>query len=69
MTYAEVVKNFQEIYSDLYEKEVDYWTAQLIWSDYVDGLCKDGRITPRQYNNWGTPFTYGKHLNVKRKYS
>lgn len=25
------------------------------WNDYTDRLCKDGRITDWQYNNWTHP--------------
>lgn len=69
MTYAEAVKEFRNIYADLYEKGVDYWSAQFVWSNYTDTLCKDGRITQRQYDNWKTPFAYGKHLKTERRFS
>jgi hypothetical protein len=25
------------------------------WSFFVDGLCRDGMITPQQYARWGAP--------------
>lgn len=62
MTYREAVKEFKYLASDLFIKRVDYWTGQLAWSEYVDGLCKEGRITQKQYSNWATPFPYGKRL-------
>lgn len=67
MTYREAVKEFEYICSDLYIKQVDYWTGQLAWSEFVDGLCKEGRITQKQYSTWETPFPYGKRLSPKRK--
>lgn len=69
MTYKQAVEDFKETYSDLYERQVDYWTAQLAWSNYVDNLRKDGFITEKQWNNWGTPFAYGKRLSVRKVYS
>lgn len=62
MNYKEAVKEFKYLYADLYLKRVDYWTAQLAWSDYVDGLNRDGQITDKQRGNWATPFPYGKPL-------
>jgi len=26
------------------------------WSDFTDGLCKDGLITQKQYDNWSNPY-------------
>ena len=26
------------------------------WNNFTDMLCKDGRITPRQYDTWLNPF-------------
>lgn len=26
------------------------------WNDYTDYLCKDKRITSKQYNTWTNPF-------------
>lgn len=69
MTYRDAVQTFKLLYSDLYERQVDYWTAQLVWTDYVDGLCRDGQITQRQQATWATPFTYGKRLSVRKIYS
>lgn len=36
-----------------------------MWSYFTDSLCKDGRITDRQFSTWSTPFEYGKHLRMK----
>ena len=63
MTYRQAVKIFKtEVAKELFDNHVDYWTGQLAWSTWVDGLCKDGTITNKQYENWATPFKYGKHL-------
>ena len=35
----------------LKERKEDYCRVQLMWSFYIDGLCKDGEITQRQYDN------------------
>jgi len=26
------------------------------WNNYTDALCKAGKITSKQYNNWTNPF-------------
>jgi len=26
------------------------------WNNYTDGLCKNGQITIKQYENWNNPF-------------
>lgn len=67
MTKAEAVKEFKNICDDLYIKRVDYWTAQLAWSNYVDCLNRNGDITDRQRNTWSTPFPYGKNLKPSRE--
>lgn len=69
MRYGDAVKEFKSIAGDLWEKQVDYWTAELAWAGYVDGLCRNGYITERQYRTWNTPFRYGKRLSVKKHYS
>lgn len=33
----------------------DYCKAQFNWSCFVDGLCKSGEITERQYDTWAFP--------------
>ena len=62
MTYREAVKNFKRDYRKLYIKRSDYWTAQLAWADYVDGLNREGEVTDKQASAWSTPFPYGKSL-------
>ncbi len=67
MTYDQAVKDFKRIYLHLYINRVDYWRGQEAWASYVDGLCKDGQITQKQYDTWATPFPYGKHLKPSYK--
>lgn len=67
MTKEQAVREFKESHEDLYIRKVDYWTAQLAWSCYMDNLCRDGWITLKQYETWGNPFKYGKRLRPTRK--
>ena len=53
MTYKQAVDRFVEMCNPFN----DYWSMQLAWSTYVDGLCKDRDITQRQYERWCTPCT------------
>lgn len=62
MTYEQAVREFKSSHA---KGKYDYWTAQLEWSIYTDGLCKDGIITQKQYETWSTPFIYGKHVTFK----
>ena len=63
--YDDVVKEFFRDYMPY--GDYDYWTAQLMWSDYIDGLCKAGKISQKQYNNLSCPFEYGKHVVIYEK--
>ncbi len=65
MTKAKAVEEFKQLYKNLFLEQVDYWTAQFAWACYTDALCKMGRITQNQHNNWSTPFKYGKHLSKR----
>ena len=67
MRYLEAKRDFETIYMSLYLKRVDYCTAQEAWAAYVDGLCKDGQITQKQYDTWLTPFPEGKPLKPSYK--
>jgi len=62
MTYDQAVKTFKQNHVNLYLDKVDYWTAFEAWTAYIDGLCKDGEITNKQFESWKTPFEYGKNL-------
>ena len=62
MRYEQAVKNFKVYYLD--PGEYDYCKVQLMWSDYVDMLNREGEITDKQRDNWATPFRYGKTVVV-----
>lgn len=57
MTKAEVVAHCREVFRgnpDYYRGDV---TAQReYFNDYTDMLCKEMRITPKQYETWSNPF-------------
>lgn len=60
MTKAEAVLYFKEnILPDIKKQEgkrVDEPMRSQAWNDYTDGLCKDRRITLKQYESWTNPF-------------
>ena len=61
MRYEQAVSEFKSL---LNNGEYDYWTIQLMWTEFVDGLCREGRITQKQFDNWSCPYEYGKHVVV-----
>lgn len=67
MTKKDAIKQFEEMYIDLYINEVDYWAAQRVWSDFIDNLNRNGEITDKQRDTWETPFSYGKHLKPNKR--
>ena len=59
MTKAEALKQFREIYKQFpltIGRRSDAIAKREDWNNYTDQLCKDGRITLKQYENWGQPF-------------
>ena len=56
MTKAEALKQFKELYKTMGYRKGDDIAKRTEWNDYTDGLCKDGLITQKQYENWGQPF-------------
>tara|TARA_R100001129_G_scaffold815_1_gene700 strand:- start:698 stop:877 length:180 start_codon:yes stop_codon:yes gene_type:complete len=59
MTKAEAVQNFR----DLWKRETkgsrfyyDTIAKREAFNNYTDSLCKEGKITLKQYENWGQPF-------------
>jgi hypothetical protein len=55
MRKSEAVSFFkEEILPSIIESygENDKVAIRTAWNDWTDSLCKDGRITPKQYNNW-----------------
>ena len=67
VTKEEAVREFKTFYAHLYINKVDYWEAQQQWSFFTDSLCREGRITLKQYQSWSTPFPEGKRLKPTRK--
>ncbi len=67
MNKAWCVDKFQEILCDMYPNGgvLDYWTAQLMWTEYIDDLCRQGKITQDQFNNWTNPMKYGKPVKIR----
>lgn len=58
MTKATALKIFREMVREVYDREQrkDVPMLREAWNNYTDSLCKDGRITPRQYDTWTNPF-------------
>lgn len=67
MTKADAVKRFKREYRKLYIERADYWKAHLAWSEFTDYLNREGEITDKQFQNWSTPFPYGKSLKPSRE--
>lgn len=55
MTKAEAISLFREEYSPHIPKG-DAVMRREEWNNFTDGLCKDHRISPRQYDTWANPF-------------
>ena len=57
MNYKDTLRIYKEDSKDFLESKKDDKPAlREAWSNYIDGLCKDGEITLQQYENWGNPF-------------
>lgn len=61
MTKKDVYQIFtEEFYGDKYNLaralDTDYLSVNFAWSCFIDSLCKDGKITLKQYENWGYPW-------------
>ena len=54
MTKREALRSFYEAHGKLLDGDVV--AKREAWSNYTDGLCKDGRITLKQYETWSNPF-------------
>jgi hypothetical protein len=55
MTKKEALKEFREFALACIPKtDKPMWREA--WNDYTDSLCKEGRITDQQYNNWTNAF-------------
>lgn len=57
MTKVQAFKEFKQTYIDFKAAvKKDYIAVKEEWHRHTDNLCKDGRITDKQYNNWSNPF-------------
>jgi hypothetical protein len=57
MTKSQAFAEFKASYSDFKTAvKRDKIAVKEDWHAYTDSLCKDGRITTKQYNNWSNPF-------------
>lgn len=61
MTKKEAIKEFREYILPGIKKlkrngRIDKPMLAQKWNNYTDSLCKDRRITSKQYNNWSNPF-------------
>lgn len=56
MTKREATAEFAELWADAVEQNPrlagDKPAKREAWNNYTDALCKDGRITTRQYETW-----------------
>jgi len=61
MTKREAVIEFKRdilpLVRETYEQDgrVDRPARAEAWNNWTDALCKDKRITPKQYETWGHP--------------
>jgi hypothetical protein len=58
LTKVEAVKQFKESYKEFIQEmksKKDITALNTQWHMFTDGLCKDGLISQRQYENWMTP--------------
>lgn len=55
MTKREAVAEFKATILPTVPPQDIPWRDQA-WNDYTDYLCKEGLITLRQYETWGSPF-------------
>ena len=62
LTKKEALADFKEnilpFIKKRYEQDgrIDYPARREAWNNYTDSLCKDGKITPKQYATWAYPW-------------
>ena len=59
MTKAEAVQNFRDLWKQETKGSRFYYDTiakREAFNNYTDSLCKEGKITLKQYENWGQPF-------------
>ena len=60
MTKQQAINDFISLYyGDVYNLKRELATDKVKvrgeFLDFIDGLCKDGQITQKQYNSWTCP--------------
>ena len=55
--YAEFRAEILPLVREQYEQDgvPDYPARCEAWNNWTDALCKEGRITPKQYDTWRAP--------------
>jgi hypothetical protein len=56
MTKIEAEKEFRYYMKDASQVRRDKVMMLVAWGEFTDALCKEGRITMRQYEGWINPF-------------
>ena len=64
-----VVSEFKNTLCQMYPEggTLDYWTAQLMWTEFIDDLCRRGIISDKQFANWTNPMKYGRPVRIRVK--
>jgi hypothetical protein len=56
MTKTVALKVFRTELHNFSNFRFDKAAVREAWGVFIDRLCKDGRITDKQYYNWSNPF-------------
>lgn len=56
MTKVQAEKEFRNLIFWEPSLRMDRIMVRCAWNDYTDALCKEGRITSKQYETWSNPF-------------
>ena len=73
MTWEEACKKFETVHlpviKDVYEQdgEPDWPARRESWNNFTDFLCKSGRISDWQYENWSHPACCGQEVEYERR--
>ena len=55
ITKQQALKEFREYVKPSIPRGDTVWLREA-WNNYTDMLCKDKRITVKQYESWSNPF-------------
>ena len=59
ITKQEAISNFREAWKEETKGSRFYYDTiakREAFNNYTDRLCKEGKITLKEYENWGNPF-------------